>query len=82
MNQTIYEQLKLGLEKNLLMFICLINKLRSNPILDSIIKQVKLKYNNILAANPSNARENLTSQLFYLFIYLFFCGEVKNDNST
>ena len=51
MNQTVFVQLKLSLKKNLLMFVCLINELRSNPTLGSIIKRVKLKHNNIFVMN-------------------------------
>ena len=32
---------------SLFMFICLVNKLNSNPTLDLIIKQVKFKHNNV-----------------------------------
>ena len=56
MNQIVYEHLKLSLKKNLLMFVCLINELRSNPTLDSIIKRVKLKHNNIFVNNLVNMR--------------------------
>ena len=56
MNQTVFVQLKLSLKKNLLMFVCLINELRSNPTLGSIIKRVKLKHNNIFVNNLINMR--------------------------
>ena len=33
----------------------------------------------ILVANPRNTRKNLTS---YIYIYIYFGGEVKNENRT
>ena len=47
MNQAIYEQLNFESRKNLFIFICLVNKLSSNLTLGSIIKQIKLKHNNV-----------------------------------
>ena len=62
MNQAIYEQLNFESRKNLFIFICLVNKLSSNLTLGSIIKQIKLKHNNVFVNKLVNikARINYT----------------------
>ena len=61
MNQTIYEQLNFESRKNLFIFICLVNKLSSNLTLGSIIKQIKLKHNNVFV----NKLVNIKAQINY-----------------
>jgi len=57
----VYEQLKLGLEKkNLFIFNFLANKPSSSPSLDSVIKQNKLKYNNVFVNKLVNIKHDLT----------------------
>ena len=57
---TIYEQLKLGLEKNLFIFSFLANNPSSSPSLDLVIKQNKLKYNNVSVNKLVNIKHDLT----------------------
>ena len=47
-----------GLKKNLFMFVCLVNKPNSSPNIDTIIKQVKLKHNNVFV--------NIGAQINYI----------------
>ena len=53
------------------MFVCLVDKLSSNPTLCLIIKQVKLKHNNVFMSKLVNIRARITIyNTLYLYVYL------------
>ena len=62
MNQAIYAQIELRSRKSLFMFIYLLNKPSGSPTLDLIIKQVKLKHNNMFI----NKLINIMTQINYI----------------
>ena len=68
---TVYEQLELGLGKNLSIFGFLVNKPSSTPILDSIFKQIKFKHNNVSVNKLVNIKHDLTVyNVTLLYAYL------------
>ena len=58
MNEAVYEhfEFKLNIYIYIYIFICLINKSNLSQNLGSIIKQAKLKHNNVFINKPMNLR--------------------------
>ena len=63
MNEAVYEQFEFKLKKYIYIyiFVCLVNKSNLSPNLGAIIKQVKLKHNNVFINKLMNLR------LFFFF---------------
>ena len=64
MNEAVYEQFEFKLKKYIYIyiFVCLVNKSNLSPNLGAIIKQVKLKHNNVFINKLMNLR---------LFFFIF-----------
>ena len=70
MNQAVYEQLGLGLGKDLFMFVCLANEPSSSPSLSSISKRVKFKHNNEFV----NKLVNKIHIIYNIYMYAYIKG--------
>ena len=69
MNQIVYKQFGFSWRKNLFIFFCLVNESNVGPTLGLIIKQVKLKYNNMFMNKLVNMRNRIKKyNTTYLYV--------------
>ena len=69
MNQIVYKQFEFSWRKNLFIFFCLVNESNLGPTLGLIIKQVKLKYNNMFMNKLVNTRDRIKKyNTTYLYV--------------
>ena len=69
MNQIVYKQFEFSWGKNLFIFFCLVNESNLGPTLGLIIKQVKLKYNNMFMNKLVNTRDRIKKyNTTYLYV--------------
>ena len=69
MNQIVYKQFEFSWRKNLFIFFRLINESNLGPTLGLIIKQVKLKYNNMFMNKLVNTRDRIKKyNTTYLYV--------------
>ena len=69
MNQIVYKQFEFSWRKNLFIFFGLVNESNLGPTLGLIIKQVKLKYNNMFMNKLVNTRDRIKKyNTTYLYV--------------